>query len=169
MELIKRDLYLNRLIERRENGLIRAVTGIRKLGNPTCCSSCIINTCWTLEWMFPELLPFLWTMMTMRSYVIVKSEAYILSNVWLETVRGMCFWMKFNFARDLKLSLSEDMSAYPRDKYAAWINYYTYSDPPLILFWAGKQMNWNPSIWLTCVKNCIWKTLKTDITWGRTM
>lgn len=29
MEPIKRDLYLNRLIERRENGLIKVVTGIR--------------------------------------------------------------------------------------------------------------------------------------------
>lgn len=32
MELIKRDLYLNRLIERRENGLIKVVTGIRRCG-----------------------------------------------------------------------------------------------------------------------------------------
>ena len=32
MEIIKRDLYLNRLIERRENGLIKVVTGIRRCG-----------------------------------------------------------------------------------------------------------------------------------------
>ncbi len=32
METIKRDLYLNRLIERRENGLIKVVTGIRSCG-----------------------------------------------------------------------------------------------------------------------------------------
>ena len=32
MEAIKRDLYLNRLIERRENGLIKVVTGIRRCG-----------------------------------------------------------------------------------------------------------------------------------------
>lgn len=32
MEPIKRDLYLNRLIERRENGLIKVVTGIRSCG-----------------------------------------------------------------------------------------------------------------------------------------
>ncbi len=32
MEEIKRDLYLNRLIERRENGLIKVVTGIRRCG-----------------------------------------------------------------------------------------------------------------------------------------
>ena len=30
METIKRDLYLNRLIERRENGLIKVITGIRR-------------------------------------------------------------------------------------------------------------------------------------------
>ena len=33
MEIIKRDIYLNRLIERRENGLIKVVTGIRRCGN----------------------------------------------------------------------------------------------------------------------------------------
>lgn len=32
METIKRDLYLNRLIERRENGLIKVITGIRRCG-----------------------------------------------------------------------------------------------------------------------------------------
>lgn len=32
MEIINRDLYLNRLIERRENGLIKVVTGIRRCG-----------------------------------------------------------------------------------------------------------------------------------------
>jgi len=32
MEQIKRDMYLNRLIERRENGMIKVVTGIRRCG-----------------------------------------------------------------------------------------------------------------------------------------
>ena len=32
MEIINRDIYLNRLIERRENGLIKVVTGIRRCG-----------------------------------------------------------------------------------------------------------------------------------------
>lgn len=32
MDIIKRDTYLNRLIERRENGLIKVVTGIRRCG-----------------------------------------------------------------------------------------------------------------------------------------
>ncbi|MCD7805234.1 MAG: ATP-binding protein [Oscillospiraceae bacterium] len=32
MEPIKRDLYLNRLIDRRENGLIKVITGIRRCG-----------------------------------------------------------------------------------------------------------------------------------------
>lgn len=32
MEQIRRDLYLNRLIERRENGMIKVVTGIRRCG-----------------------------------------------------------------------------------------------------------------------------------------
>ena len=29
---IKRDLYLNRLIERKQNGLIKVITGIRRCG-----------------------------------------------------------------------------------------------------------------------------------------
>lgn len=32
MEVIRRDLYLEQLMERRENGLIKVVTGIRKCG-----------------------------------------------------------------------------------------------------------------------------------------
>lgn len=32
MEQIKRDIYLNRLIERKENGMIKVITGIRKCG-----------------------------------------------------------------------------------------------------------------------------------------
>lgn len=32
MEVIKRDIYLTRLIERRENGLIKVITGIRRCG-----------------------------------------------------------------------------------------------------------------------------------------
>ena len=32
MEAIKRNLYLNRLIDRRENGMIKVVTGIRRCG-----------------------------------------------------------------------------------------------------------------------------------------
>ena len=32
MKLIKRDLYLNQLINRKENGLIKIITGIRRCG-----------------------------------------------------------------------------------------------------------------------------------------
>lgn len=32
MEPIKRDLYLNRLIEQKENGLVKVITGIRRCG-----------------------------------------------------------------------------------------------------------------------------------------
>ncbi len=34
LEQIKRDIYLNRLIDRRENGMIKVVTGIRRWGKP---------------------------------------------------------------------------------------------------------------------------------------
>ena len=32
MEVIKREIYLKRLVEHRENGLIKVVTGIRRCG-----------------------------------------------------------------------------------------------------------------------------------------
>ena len=32
MQTIKRDIYLNRLIERKENGAIKVITGIRRCG-----------------------------------------------------------------------------------------------------------------------------------------
>ena len=32
MKEIKRDIYLNRLIDRKENGLIKVITGIRRCG-----------------------------------------------------------------------------------------------------------------------------------------
>ncbi len=32
MIIIKRDLYLNKLIERKHNGLIKVITGIRRCG-----------------------------------------------------------------------------------------------------------------------------------------
>ena len=34
MKEIKRDLYLNKLINRRENELIKIITGIRRCGKP---------------------------------------------------------------------------------------------------------------------------------------
>ena len=37
MEVIRRDLYLEQLMERRENGLIKVVTGIRKCGKSRRC------------------------------------------------------------------------------------------------------------------------------------
>jgi predicted AAA+ superfamily ATPase len=40
MDEIKRDIYLNRLIERKENGSIKVITGIRAAGNPFFCSLC---------------------------------------------------------------------------------------------------------------------------------
>lgn len=32
MEVIKRDIYLNRLVARKENGMIKVITGIRRCG-----------------------------------------------------------------------------------------------------------------------------------------
>ena len=33
---IKRDIYLQQLIDRKDNGMIKVITGIRRCENPTC-------------------------------------------------------------------------------------------------------------------------------------
>ena len=38
--IIKRDEYLNRIIDRKENGLIKVITGIRDAVRVFCCSIC---------------------------------------------------------------------------------------------------------------------------------
>ena len=38
---IKRDYYLGQLLTRRNNGLIKVITGLRRCGNPTCCGRCL--------------------------------------------------------------------------------------------------------------------------------
>lgn len=39
-KIIKRDEYLRRLIDKRENGLIKVITGIRRCGKSFCCLIC---------------------------------------------------------------------------------------------------------------------------------
>ena len=43
MKEIKRDIYLNRLIRRRENGLIKVITGIRRSGKSYLLDPSLIN------------------------------------------------------------------------------------------------------------------------------
>ena len=43
MELIQRDLYLNQLISRKENGLIKTITGLRRSGKSYLLSKIIHN------------------------------------------------------------------------------------------------------------------------------
>ena len=43
---IKRDIYLDRLIRREKNGLIKIVTGFAGAESHTCCSTCSIIICW---------------------------------------------------------------------------------------------------------------------------
>ena len=43
MKVIKRDIYLNRLISRKENGLIKIVTGIRRCGKSYLLNELFVN------------------------------------------------------------------------------------------------------------------------------
>ena len=43
MKAIKRDVYLNRLISRKENGLIKIITGIRRCGKSYLLNEIFVN------------------------------------------------------------------------------------------------------------------------------
>lgn len=176
MELIKRDLYLNRLIERRENGLIKVVTGIRRCGKSYLLFklyyqylldsgvdaskiitvplddddyeelrdskklSMYIKQCVTGDstWYvfldevqlckgFEAVLNGLNRRENLDIYVTGSNSKFLSSDVLTE-FRG-----RGDEVRVYPLSFSEYMSAYPGDKYDAWIDYYTYGGLPLIL------------------------------------
>lgn len=176
MELIKRDLYLNRLIERRENGLIKVVTGIRRCGKSYLLFklyyqylldsgvdaskiitvalddddyeelrdskklSMYIKQCVTGDstWYvfldevqlckgFEAVLNGLNRQENLDIYVTGSNSKFLSSDVLTE-FRG-----RGDEVRVYPLSFSEYTSAYPGDKYDAWIDYYTYGGLPLIL------------------------------------
>ena len=176
MELIKRDLYLNRLIERRENGLIKVVTGIRRcgksyllfklyyqylLGSGVDASriitvplddddygelrdskklSAYIKQGVTDDGMwyvfldevqlckgFEAVLNGLNRRENLDIYVTGSNSKFLSSDVLTE-FRG-----RGDEVRVYPLSFSEYVSAYPGDKYDAWIDYYTYGGLLLIL------------------------------------
>ena len=176
METIKRDLYLNRLIERRENGLIKVVTGIRRCGKSYLlfkmyyqylldsgieASRIIripldddeyeelresrrlggyIKNCITDEgtWYvfldevqmckgFESVLNGLNRRDNLDIYVTGSNSKFLSSDVLTE-FRG-----RGDEVRVYPLSFSEYVTAYPGDKYDAWIDYYNYGGLPLIL------------------------------------
>lgn len=43
---IKRDIYLNKLISKKHNGLIKVVTEFAVAESPICCLTCSRITCW---------------------------------------------------------------------------------------------------------------------------
>ncbi len=176
METIKRDLYLNRLIERRENGLIKVITGIRRCGKSYLLFklyyqylldsgieasriiriplddddyeelrdsrqlSGYIKKCITDEGMwfifldevqmckgFESVLNGLNRRENLDIYVTGSNSKFLSSDVLTE-FRG-----RGDEVRVYPLSFSEYVSAYPGDKYDAWIDYYNYGGLPLIL------------------------------------
>ena len=176
METIKRDLYLDRLIERRENGLIKVVTGIRRCGKSYLLFklyyqylldsgieasriiripldddeyeelresrrlSGYIKKCITDEgiWFifldevqmcngFESVLNGLNRRDNLDIYVTGSNSKFLSSDVLTE-FRG-----RGDEVRVYPLSFSEYVTAYPGDKYDAWIDYYNYGGLPLIL------------------------------------
>lgn len=176
MEQIKRDLYLNRLIERRENGMIKVITGIRRCGKSYLLfklyyqylidsgvdSSRILLislddedyeelrdkkklSAYIKERISPEgqWYVFLDEVQMCQNFeavlnglnrrdnvdiYVTGSNSKFLSSDVLTEFRG-----RGDEVRVYPLSFSEYLSAYPGDKYDAWIDYYTYGGLPLIL------------------------------------
>lgn len=176
MEPIKRDIYLNRLIERKENGLIKVVTGIRRCGKSYLLFklfyrylldsgvdasriitiplddddyeelrnskklSAYIKQRITDEnqWYvfldevqlckgFEAVLNGLNRRENLDIYVTGSNSKFLSSDVLTE-FRG-----RGDEVRVYPLSFAEYVSAYPGDKYDAWMDYYTYGGLPLIL------------------------------------
>ncbi len=176
MESIKRDIYLNRLIERKENGLIKVITGIRRCGKSYLLFklfyqylldsgveasriitvplddddyeelrdskklSAYIRQQITDEgqWYvfldevqlckgFEGVLNGLNRRENLDIYVTGSNSKFLSSDVLTE-FRG-----RGDEVRVYPLSFAEYVSAYPGDKYDAWMDYYTYGGLPLIL------------------------------------
>lgn len=176
MKPIRRDLYLNRLIERRENGMIKVITGIRRCGKSYLLfklyyqyliesgveASKIITipldgddfeelhdskrlSAYIKEritddemWYvfldevqlcknFEAVLNGLNRRDNVDIYVTGSNSKFLSSDVITE-FRG-----RGDEVRVYPLSFSEYVSAYPGDKYDAWVDYYTYGGLPLIL------------------------------------
>lgn len=176
MEPIKRDIYLNRLIERRENGLIKVVTGIRRCGKSYLLfhlfygylldSGVDASRIITIplddddyeelrdskklsayikqqitdadQWYvfldevqlckgFEAVLNGLNRRENVDIYVTGSNSKFLSSDVLTE-FRG-----RGDEVRVYPLSFAEYVSAYPGDKYDAWLDYYTYGGLPLIL------------------------------------
>lgn len=176
MEQIKRDLYLNRLIERRENGMIKVVTGIRRCGKSYLLFklyyqyliesgvepsriitiplddddyeelhnskklSAYIKERITEEGMwyvfldevqlcsnFEAVLNGLNRRDNVDIYVTGSNSKFLSTDVLTE-FRG-----RGDEVRVYPLSFAEYVTAYPGDKYDAWVDYYTYGGLPLIL------------------------------------
>lgn len=176
MEQIKRDLYLNRLIERRENGMIKVVTGIRRCGKSYLLfrlyaqylldsgvdASRILKIPLDDEeheelregkklgayikeritdegvWYvfldevqmckgFESVLNGLNRRENLDIYVTGSNSRFLSSDVLTE-FRG-----RGDEVRVYPLSFAEYVSAYPGDKYDAWMDYYTYGGLPMIL------------------------------------
>lgn len=176
MEQIRRDIYLNRLIERRENGMIKVVTGIRRCGKSYLLFrlyaqylldsgvdasrilkipldeeeheelrdsrklGAYIKERITDEGMwyvfldevqmckgFESVLNGLNRRENLDIYVTGSNSRFLSSDVLTE-FRG-----RGDEVRVYPLSFAEYVSAYPGDKYDAWMDYYTYGGLPMIL------------------------------------
>ena len=147
MEQIRRDLYLNRLIERRENGMIKVVTGIRRCGKSYL--------------LFKLYYQYLIESGVESSRIITiplddddfeeLHDSKRLSAYIKERITDDSMWYVFldevqlckNFEAVLNgLNRRDNVDIYVTgsnsrflsgDKYDAWVDYYTYGGLPLIL------------------------------------
>ena len=176
MKTIPRDIYLNRLIERRENGMIKVITGIRRCGKSYLLFNLyyryLLNSGVEKEriltlplddddyeelrdrkklsayikervsdegiWYilldevqlcdgFEGVLNGLNRRENLDIYVTGSNSRFLSSEVLTE-FRG-----RGDEVRVYPLSFAEYCSAYPGDKYDAWLDYYTYGGLPRIL------------------------------------
>ena len=64
---IKRDAYLQQLTLRKDNGMIKVITGIRDVASPFCCLPSLRDTYWRTALMLTILLRLHWMVLKMRN------------------------------------------------------------------------------------------------------
>ena len=149
---IKRDLYLDRLIRRENNGLIKVVTGVRRCGKSYLLFNLFhdyliekgvaedhiievaLDDRSNKELRDPDqMLAYLKTgIKDKETYYIILDEVQLLSE-FEDVLNSLLHIRNADEIRMYPLSFREFCSAYPGSEEGAWEDYYTYGGLPLIL------------------------------------